>query len=159
MAVKDIHTHNAFAESVGAARNQYKLNPLPASVNQAKIDKETYKRWFKYIQDMGANTIRVYTVQQDVFYNALYEYNKDNDNPLYLIHGVWVNDYTQNSHRDALDQGLKERFLSDCRTMLDVIHGNKKSASAEWRRQARAFICTTFRSGLSATSSAYSGRT
>ena len=126
MAVKDIHTHNAFAESVGAARNQYKLNPLPASVNQAKIDKETYKRWFKYIQDMGANTIRVYTVQQDVFYNALYEYNKDNDNPRYLIHGVWVNDYTQNSHRDALDQGLKERFLSDCRTMLDVIHGNKK---------------------------------
>lgn len=90
------------------------------------IDKETYKRWFKYIQDMGANTIRVYTVQQDVFYNAFYEYNKDNDNPLYLIHGVWVNDYTQNSHRDALDQGFKERFLSDCRTMLDVIHGNKK---------------------------------
>lgn len=126
MAVKDIHTHNAFAESVGAARNQYKLNPLPASVNQAKIDKETYKRWFKYIQDMGANTIRIYTVQQDVFYNAFYEYNKDNDNPLYLIHGVWVNDYTQNSHRDALDKGFKERFLSDCRTMLDVIHGNKK---------------------------------
>ena len=36
------------------------------------IDKETYMRWFKYIQEMGANTIRVYTVQQDVFYNAFY---------------------------------------------------------------------------------------
>lgn len=90
------------------------------------IDKETYKRWFRYIQEMGANTIRVYTVQQDVFYNAFYEYNKDNENPLWLIHGVWVNDYVQNSHRDALHQGFKERFLSDCRTMLDVIHGNKK---------------------------------
>ena len=92
------------------------------------IDKETYKRWFKYIQDMGANTIRVYTVQQDVFYNAFYEYNRDNDNPLWLIHGVWVNDYVQNSHRDAFDQGFRERFLSDSRTMLDVIHGNKKIA-------------------------------
>ena len=50
----------------------------------------------------------------------------DNQHPLWLIHGVWVNDYTQNSHRDALDQGFKERFLSDCRTMLDVVHGNKK---------------------------------
>lgn len=90
------------------------------------IDKETYMRWFKYIQEMGANTIRVYTVQQDVFYNAFYEYNKNNDHPLWLIHGVWVNDYVQNSHRDALEPGFKERFLSDCRTMLDVIHGNKK---------------------------------
>ena len=39
------------------------------------IDKETYLRWFRYIREMGANTIRVYTIQQDVFYNALYEYN------------------------------------------------------------------------------------
>ena len=90
------------------------------------IDKETYMRWFKYIQEMGANTIRVYTVQQDVFYNAFYEYNKNNDHPLWLLHGVWVNDYTQNSHRDAFAPEFKERFLSDCRTMLDVIHGNKK---------------------------------
>lgn len=90
------------------------------------IDKETYKRWFRYIQDMGANTIRIYTVQQDVFYNAFYEYNKDNDNPLWMIHGVWVNDYVQNSHRDAFHRGFLERFLGDCRSMIDVIHGQKK---------------------------------
>ena len=39
------------------------------------IDKETYLRWFQYIQDMGANTIRVYTILHDDFYNAFYEYN------------------------------------------------------------------------------------
>lgn len=90
------------------------------------IDKDTYKRWFKYIQEMGANTIRVYTVQQDVFYNAFYEYNQNNDDPLWMIHGVWVNDYIQNSYRDAFRQGFRDRFLDDCRSMLDVIHGNKK---------------------------------
>ena len=90
------------------------------------IDGETYKRWFKYIQEMGANTIRVYTIQNDTFYNAFYEYNKDNDNPLYMIHGVWVNDYVQNSHRDAYSKEFYDTFLNDCRTMLDVIHGNKK---------------------------------
>ena len=55
------------------------------------IDKETYLRWFKWIQEMGANTIRVYTILQDDFYDAFYEYNKDREEPLYLIHGVWIN--------------------------------------------------------------------
>ena len=70
------------------------------------IDKETYLRWFGYIQEMGANTIRVYTIQSDTFYDAFYEYNKDNKNPLYMLHGVWVNDYVLNSHRDAYSKDL-----------------------------------------------------
>lgn len=90
------------------------------------IDKETYLRWFKQMQEMGANTLRIYTVQNDTFYNAFYEYNKDNDNPLWLIHGVWVNDYIQNSHRDAYDKDFYDTFLEDCKTVVDVLHGNKK---------------------------------
>ena len=65
------------------------------------VSKETYLRWFGQMQEMGANTLRIYTVQNDTFYNAFYEYNKNNPNPLWLIHGVWVNDYVQNSSRDA----------------------------------------------------------
>lgn len=90
------------------------------------IDKNTYLRWFKYIKEMGANTIRVYITLQPSFYEAFYEYNKDNDDPLYLIHGVWVNDYIQNSHRDAYDKEFLDAFLEDCRTMVDVVHGKKK---------------------------------
>ena len=90
------------------------------------IDKDTYIRWFGYIKEMGANTLRIYTIQQDVFYEALYEYNKDNNDPLYVIHGVWVNDYIQNSHRDAYDKDFYNRFLKDCKTMIDVVHGQKK---------------------------------
>ncbi|MCD7722326.1 MAG: hypothetical protein LUH82_00025 [Clostridiales bacterium] len=90
------------------------------------IDKETYLRWFDYIKELGANTIRVYTILQDDFYNAFYEYNKDNDDPLYLIHGVWINDYTQNSHYDAYDDEFMQTFIDDCRTVVDILHGNKK---------------------------------
>lgn len=90
------------------------------------IDKETYKRWFKYIKEMGANTIRVYTIQNDTFYNAFYEYNYQNPDPLYMIHGVWVNDYVQNSHRDAYDKDFYTTFSRDSITMIDVIHGKKK---------------------------------
>ena len=90
------------------------------------IDKETYLRWFGMIQEMGANTIRVYTIQIPDFYEAVYEYNKDNPNPLYILHGVWVNDYVQNSHADAYDDSFREALLEDCRTLVDVIHGRRK---------------------------------
>ncbi|MBE6606140.1 MAG: hypothetical protein E7635_03785, partial [Ruminococcaceae bacterium] len=90
------------------------------------IDEETYLRWFKYIQDMGANTIRIYTIQNDTFYNAFYKYNKDNKNPLYMIHGVWVNDYVLNSHRDAYSTDFYDTFLEHCKVMVNVIHGDRK---------------------------------
>lgn len=90
------------------------------------IDKETFIRWFEYIKDMGANTIRVYTVLHDDFYNAFYEFNKDREDPLYLIQGVWVNDYVQNSRRDAFHDDFRKKFISDCKTVVDIIHGNKK---------------------------------
>lgn len=90
------------------------------------IEKETYLRWFGYIQEMGANTLRVYTIQNDTFYNAFYEYNQNREDPLYLIHGVWVNDYVQNSHRDAYDKRFFDTFLDDSKIMVDVIHGRRK---------------------------------
>lgn len=90
------------------------------------IDKDTYLRWFGYMQEMGANTVRVYTIQADDFYEAFYEYNRDREEPLYLLQGVWVNDYVQNSHRDAYDDDFLSTFLDDCRTVVDVIHGKKK---------------------------------
>ena len=90
------------------------------------IDKETYLRWFDQIKDLGANTIRIYTVQNDTFYNAFYEYNHENPDPLYLIHGVWVNDYVLNSHRDAYDEKFFDTLLEDSKTVIDVLHGRKK---------------------------------
>lgn len=93
------------------------------------IDKETYLRWFQWIQELGANTIRVYTILQDDFYNAFYEYNTQREEqgqePLWLLHGVWVNDYVQNSHRDAFDDDFLQALLEDSRTLVDILHGNR----------------------------------
>ncbi|MFR5846717.1 MAG: hypothetical protein ACLUEU_13640 [Oscillospiraceae bacterium] len=89
-----------------------------------------YLRWFGQMQEMGANTVRVYITLHDDFYNAFYEYNtareEANEEPLWLIHGVWVNDYIQNSHRDAYDKDFLDAFIEDGRTLVDVLHGNKK---------------------------------
>lgn len=90
------------------------------------VDKETYLRWFSMIQDMGANVIRVYTILSEDFYNAFYEYNSGREEPLYLIQGVWVNDYVLNSHYNIYDDAFYENFYSHCKTAVDVIHGKKK---------------------------------
>lgn len=90
------------------------------------ISEDTYLRWFEQIQAMGANTVRVYGVQSDVFYNAFYKYNQNNKNPLYLLQGVLVNDYVQFSHRDAFDKDFMESFEDNAKTAVDVIHGRKK---------------------------------
>ena len=91
------------------------------------IDKDTYLRWFGMIQDMGANTIRIYTILSEDFYNAFYEYNKDNPDPLYLLHGVWVNDYVLNSHVDAYDASFADALKRDVKKVVDIIHGRKKN--------------------------------
>ena len=93
------------------------------------IDEETYLRWFGWIQALGANTIRVYTILHDDFYNAFYAYNTQREaegkEPLWLIHGVWVNDYVQNSHRDAYDEEFLDALIRDSRTLVDILHGQK----------------------------------
>lgn len=90
------------------------------------IDKETYLRWFGLIQEMGANTVRIYTIQSVDFYDAFYEYNSENETPLYLLHGVWVDDYAQNSHMDAYDEEFVGALIEDSRAVVDIIHGRSK---------------------------------
>lgn len=94
------------------------------------ITKEEYLRWFQQIQDMGANVIRTYTLAHTNFYEAFYEYNVENSDPLYLIHGVWVNDYLINSTYSALEEEFYEPFLRDCKAVVDAIHGRYKDNSA-----------------------------
>lgn len=86
---------------------------------------EEYLRWFSQIAQMGANTIRVYTFQNEDFYRAFYDYNTAADAPLYLLHGVWVDDYVLNSHYDAYDPQFISEFISDIKETIDIVHGRK----------------------------------
>lgn len=93
------------------------------------ITKETYLRWLGLIQEMGANTVRVYTILSPDFYDAFYEYNTAREAkgqaPLYLLHGLWLKDYTQNSHRDAFDKDFRDTLMQEAHTVVDVLHGHR----------------------------------
>lgn len=91
------------------------------------IQKDDYLRWFAQIKAMGANTVRVYTLENSSFYDAVYTFNHNNPDPLYFIQGVWVSDYTQFSHRDAYDPAFGDKLIYDSKQMVDAIHGNRSA--------------------------------
>lgn len=87
------------------------------------INKATYIRWFQYISKMNANTIRVYTLQNTAFYEALYEFNLGNNNPLYVIHGVWVNEEAISTYYDVFHTAIYDVYMEEAYHIIDAIHG------------------------------------
>lgn len=87
--------------------------------------KEDYLRWLKEIGEMGANTVRVYTVMDDDFYHAFYTYNMTEEHTLYLLQGLLVSDSANTGAADAYDDDFFRRLLTDGRDAIDIIHGRK----------------------------------
>ncbi|QMT19150.1 hypothetical protein H1Q58_16325 (plasmid) [Planococcus maritimus] len=89
------------------------------------IDVETWMEWFEQIQQMGANTIRVSTVQDSQFYNAFYQYNTDRENPLYLLQGMLVATEDWKTNKVAENLPFYRILNKDGKDLVDIIHGKK----------------------------------
>ena len=90
------------------------------------ISYETYLRWFKYISEMNANCIRVYTTMRPQFYLALNDFNATAENPIYLFQGIWVNEEDIERLGDVYAENEKTMtdFIKDAIATVNVIHGN-----------------------------------
>ena len=91
---------------------------------ETKITKQEYARWFDQISDMNANALRVYTIHPPGFYEALYEHNRFAENPIYLFHGVWVNEEVFLEKKNAYDPAVMNDFKEEIQRIIDLIHGN-----------------------------------
>ncbi|MCA0150636.1 hypothetical protein LCD52_17900 [Rossellomorea vietnamensis] len=91
---------------------------------ETAISKEEYMRWFKQIGAMNANALRIYTIHPPAFYEAFYEYNQMADKPLYLFHGVWVNEEIFLKSEDAFAKENTDEFASEIKKTIDLVHGN-----------------------------------
>lgn len=96
-------------------------------------EEEDYLRWLKEISRMGANTVRVYTVMDDDFYNAFYTYNTTEDTPLYLLQGLLVSDSANTGAKDAYAEDFFQRLITDGLDTVDIIHGRKIINTNEMR--------------------------
>lgn len=91
---------------------------------EAAITEEEYYRWLTEIGEMGANTIRIYTLHPPGFYKALKRYNESHKNPIYLFHGVWINEESLRDTLDSFDKKNTAEFQKEMKKTVDVIHGN-----------------------------------
>ena len=90
---------------------------------ETAITKEQYFRWFKQIGAMHANAVRVYTIHPPAFYEAFYEYNQIAKQPLYLFHGVWINEETFLRTNDAFAKENTDEFVAEIKRTIDIVHG------------------------------------
>lgn len=110
------------------------------------VDGETWLRWFAQIQEMGANTIRIYTIYNDTFYNTFYEYNSGREEPLYLLQGIQVSDYANNSGQDAYSRDFYGTLKEDSLDAVDVVHGrksitlNRMKGSGNYRKDVSSWV-------------------
>lgn len=91
---------------------------------EAAITEEEYYRWLVHIGDMGANSIRVYTLHPPGFYRALKRYNDEHSDPIYLFHGVWSNEEMLLDTMDAFSEENTTEFQQEMKRIVDVVHGN-----------------------------------
>ncbi|NTW05902.1 MAG: hypothetical protein HGA27_07285, partial [Peptococcaceae bacterium] len=96
---------------------------------EAAITLPEYYRWFKYIGDMGANAIRIYTIHPPDFYKALWMYNNTHKTPLYVFHGIWVEEEKMTETLNAFHPDNILPFQQEMRNVVDIIHGKGNLAA------------------------------
>ena len=84
-------------------------------------DFRVYLGWMNRIGEMGANSIRVYTILPPAFYRALLLYNLKHPNlPLYLFQEIWL-ELPPNDN--LFHPEFTADFLKEMRDAVDVVHG------------------------------------
>lgn len=96
------------------------------------IPYDTYYRWFEAIHSMNANTVKIFTIMNPDFYSAFYDFNQKNkDNPLYLLQGIWINENDMYDIGDAYAKNNKilNDFKKTAKEIVDIIHGKSDYTS------------------------------
>lgn len=90
--------------------------------------KEDYLRWFPQMKEMNVDVLRVYTILSPEFYEALDEFNSKQEEPLWLIQGVWSPEEElvgeDEEGRDAYTPEITETFENEITDVVSVVHGD-----------------------------------
>ncbi len=82
---------------------------------------DDYRRYFKDIQSMNADTVRIYTLHHPRFYKAFFDHNLENESsPLYLVQGIWLDEL---EHGDYMSESTPQ-IDEEIRYVVDAVHGN-----------------------------------
>src|SRR2546423_1156428 len=89
------------------------------------VNDSTYDRWIALISQMGANTVRLYTIHPPHFYAALRKWNLAHaDHPLWLIHGVWTEPPPGKHAEHYDDPQWSAQFHREMQHVVSLVHGD-----------------------------------
>lgn len=82
----------------------------------------TYLRWLEMVGQLGANSIRVYTLLPPEFYRALRLYNKAHpETPLLLFQELWPEEHPPGN--DYLEPAYQREYLREIEYGIDAVYG------------------------------------
>ena len=89
---------------------------------------EDYMRWFPQMKEMNVDAVRVYTILNPEFYDALEDFNRDREDPLWLVQGVWSPEEEligeDEGGHDAYSGRIAEDFQAEIRDAVRAVHGH-----------------------------------
>ena len=84
-----------------------------------------YDRWLRGMGALGVRVIRVYTIQNPVFYDALAAYNRAHRKaPLRFIQGVWIPEESLAASGDLYAPAVIAGFERELADAVAVVHGD-----------------------------------
>lgn len=95
---------------------------MPGSfAGQAPNSMRIYALWLRNIAELGANTVRVYTVLPPAFYRALKRHNETPGlSKLYLLQEIWL---PAGDDENFYDQTVERESRLEVSRAIDLIHG------------------------------------
>jgi len=85
-------------------------------------EEKAYREWFDQMGAMNVNTLRIYTLFNPQFYQALLEYNQDHqDKPIYLLQEIWPEENP--AQGNLLQEEYQQNLQKEIRYGIDAIHG------------------------------------
>lgn len=97
--------------------------------NEKKVTEKEYLNWLTIIDNMGANCIKVPDIMESDFYIALERFNKDREEPIYIIQGIYFDEIDLKNGEDIQSEELEEKFKNNIELVVDSIHGNELTSS------------------------------
>jgi hypothetical protein len=84
-----------------------------------------YDRWLQQMGELGATSVRIYTILKPDFYDALRAYNLSHlQDPIFVLHGVWIPEEEILQTQNAYDPDVTAKFRAELSDAVAAVHGD-----------------------------------
>ncbi len=91
---------------------------------EENVDVELYLEWFRDISSLGMNSVRVLDLMGEEFYEALFIYNQNNSDKMYLLQGIRFDEIALKYGADPLGKDSRKDFKGHINETIDALYGN-----------------------------------